>query len=119
MIHSQWLEMAKRFENIALDKCVVMPNHFQGVIIIIDNECNKPVGASLVGAPTGLTCGKGQACLRWVKLLLHSNLLRQTNISEALNNTIGHRFPGNCGNGIMEPAQSEADGNVLFETKTN
>ncbi len=53
MIHSQWLEMAKRFENIALDKCVVMPNHFHGVIFIIDNRCNKPVGASLVGAQNG------------------------------------------------------------------
>ncbi len=42
-----------------------------------------------------------------------------TKLSEALNNTIGHRFPGNCGSGIMEPAQSEAEGNVSFETKTN
>ncbi len=50
MIHTQWLEMAKRFENIALDKCVVMPNHFHGVIFIIDNEYNKSVGAPLVGA---------------------------------------------------------------------
>ncbi len=50
MIHTQWLEMAKRFENIALDKCVVMPNHFHGVIFIIDDECDKPVGAPLVGA---------------------------------------------------------------------
>ena len=51
MIHSQWLEMAKRFENIALDKCVVMPNHFQGAIIIIDNECNKPRRGTTCGYP--------------------------------------------------------------------
>ena len=53
MIHSQWLEMAKRFENIALDKYVVMPNHFHGVIFIIDDECDQPVGAPLVGAQNG------------------------------------------------------------------
>lgn len=53
MIRTQWLEMAKRFENISLDKCVVMPNHFHGVIFIIDDECDKPVGAPLVGAQNG------------------------------------------------------------------
>ena len=34
MIHAQWLEMAKRFEIIALDQSVVMPNHVHGILFL-------------------------------------------------------------------------------------
>ncbi|MDP2103666.1 MAG: transposase [Candidatus Gracilibacteria bacterium] len=45
MIQSIWDELGERFHNIRLDECVVMPNHFHGIIFI-----NSNVGAPLVGA---------------------------------------------------------------------
>ena len=54
MILVQWFELPKRFANIALDRSVVMPNHVHGVIFIIANEYDKPVGAPLVGAQNGV-----------------------------------------------------------------
>ena len=48
MIKKWWLELQNKFINFELDKFVIMPNHFHG-IIVIQNK-NPPVGAPLVGA---------------------------------------------------------------------
>lgn len=43
MVQSTWETLPERFPHLALDECVVMPNHFHGILWI--------VGAPLVGAP--------------------------------------------------------------------
>ena len=45
MIRRVWQEIPGRFQDIALDEFIVMPNHIHGIISI-----DQPVGASLVGA---------------------------------------------------------------------
>ena len=42
MIETQWLDLTQRFTGIDFGECIVMPNHFHGII--------KIVGAPLVGA---------------------------------------------------------------------
>jgi REP element-mobilizing transposase RayT len=36
MVGSQWLALPNRFSNIALHECVVMPNHFHGIVQIVE-----------------------------------------------------------------------------------
>ncbi|HBI00485.1 MAG TPA: transposase [Anaerolineae bacterium] len=45
MVIEQWLALLERFTNIELDVYQIMPNHFHGIIAIIE-----PVGATLVVA---------------------------------------------------------------------
>lgn len=48
MIHEQWLLLQQRFRPIHLHECIVMPNHFHGIIEIIPDP--NAVRAPLVGA---------------------------------------------------------------------
>ena len=42
-IQGAWYEIPNRFPLVALGKCVVMPNHFHGIIYILsDNENEQP-----------------------------------------------------------------------------
>jgi putative transposase len=59
MVAEVWKSLPERFATVMLDAFVVMPNHFHGIIVIVDT-----VGAPLVGAqdrgrhgdaPTGAT----------------------------------------------------------------
>jgi len=43
MVAARWLDLTQRFTGIDLGECIVMPNHFHGIIEL-------PVGAPLVGA---------------------------------------------------------------------
>ncbi|MBI5412118.1 transposase [Candidatus Peregrinibacteria bacterium] len=52
MIDVQWDALLNRFSNIQLDEYVVMPNHFHGIIAIV-----QIVGAPLVGAQNRVGCG--------------------------------------------------------------
>src|SRR6185436_270531 len=47
MIEAQWLALLQRFTDIELDIYQVMPNHFHGVLVIIE-----PVGETFVAART-------------------------------------------------------------------
>ena len=38
MIESEWLAIKKRFPNIELHEFVVMPNHFHGILEIVEND---------------------------------------------------------------------------------
>ena len=42
MVAEQWCALPRRFEHIALDEFIVMPNHIHGIIKIIDTE-NTPL----------------------------------------------------------------------------
>jgi len=100
-MNSYWLELAKRFKNIASDKFAVMPNHFHGVIFMIDNECDKTVGAPLVGAQNG-TDVRQRAGTRPAPTLGETvDAFKSIRTNEYINNTIGHCFPGNCGSEII------------------
>jgi len=50
MVQKEWGKLINRFSHIKLDKFVVMPNHFHGIVIIK----NAPVGVPLVGTQHGL-----------------------------------------------------------------
>lgn len=54
MINREWNQISQRFKNAVLDKYIIMPNHFHGIIQIISNktppQCNENnVGTPLVG----------------------------------------------------------------------
>ena len=54
MIEAQWLALLERFPNIELDVYQVMPNHFHGVIVIVEHEFGAYTGpgAGIKPAPT-------------------------------------------------------------------
>lgn len=54
MIRRTWLALPERFQGIAIDEFVVMPNHIHGLIVIIE-----PEGAPLVGAWNAALPGDG------------------------------------------------------------
>ena len=48
-----WNDLPHHYPNVALDVCVVMPNHFHGVVTLTENHgSNSGVGAGLKPAPT-------------------------------------------------------------------
>jgi REP element-mobilizing transposase RayT len=49
MIVRWWLELPSKFPNVNVDNFVVMPNHFHGIIFIIDDVDANIVGVDLVG----------------------------------------------------------------------
>ena len=51
IVQAIWDELPEHYENVELDKFVVMPNHVHGIIWIKEDE-NAKVGAGLKPAPT-------------------------------------------------------------------
>lgn len=58
MIEKWWNELKNKFPNIELDEFIVMPNHFHGIIQIINTDkhvcpdnADAPVGADLCVCP--------------------------------------------------------------------
>lgn len=55
MISTEWLALKNRFANIRLHEYIVMPNHFHGILEIVENTAviptNNIVGTSLAGVP--------------------------------------------------------------------
>jgi REP element-mobilizing transposase RayT len=52
MIQTVWIELSTRFLNIQLDEFVVMPNHFHGILFIVEpaqKMVNNPTGAVGMG----------------------------------------------------------------------
>jgi putative transposase len=44
MIEKEWIQTGNVRTNVEIDKYIVMPNHFHGILIINENN-NHPVGA--------------------------------------------------------------------------
>ena len=58
VINKWWMELANKFKNIELDKCVIMLNHFHGIISIVGadlcvcpNTDSNPQQGAHTGAP--------------------------------------------------------------------
>lgn len=68
MVEKEWLKLPDRFPNILIHEFVVMPNHFHGILEIVDITVGATlpvgatgqVGATLVVAPTCPPDGDGQ-----------------------------------------------------------
>ena len=78
IVENVWYNLGKHYQNIKLDKFVVMPNHTHGVIVLIDMDI---VGAGLKPAPTDLTkCYSLSEIVRAFKTFSsrHINELRKT-----------------------------------------
>ena len=52
IVENIWHNLTNHYQNIKLDKFIVMPNHIHGIIILMDMN---DVGAGLKPAPTDLT----------------------------------------------------------------
>ena len=52
IVENVWYNLTGHYQNIKLDKFIVMPNHIHGIIVLIDVDI---VGAGLKPAPTDLT----------------------------------------------------------------
>jgi REP element-mobilizing transposase RayT len=46
MVARQWVDLKNRFDSIVLHEFVVMPNHFHGIIEIINNPSEVHIGSS-------------------------------------------------------------------------
>ena len=58
MVAEQWCALPRRFEQIALDEFIVMPNHIHGIIKIIDTE-NDPLAIEQISQNRrGDPCGR-------------------------------------------------------------
>ena len=51
IVENVWYNLTGHYQNIKLDKFIVMPNHIHGIIILMDMD---DVGAGFKPAPTGL-----------------------------------------------------------------
>jgi len=52
MIESEWLKLTERFRNIELHEFVIMPNHFHGILQIVDTDNGRQHGQPRGIAPT-------------------------------------------------------------------
>jgi putative transposase len=50
MVLEQWLKLPLRFPSVILDKFVIMPDHFHGIIYTTDNTLSKPTLGEIVGS---------------------------------------------------------------------
>ena len=54
MIARWWQELSNKFPSVELDEYVIMPNHFHGIIVIVEDKGSKEgehVGSPQLGAP--------------------------------------------------------------------
>ncbi len=38
LVQKCWLDIPIHFPNVDLDECIVMPNHFHGILFIVNND---------------------------------------------------------------------------------
>jgi putative transposase len=50
MVSDEWLALPSRFPSVILDKFIVMPNHFHGIIYISPDAVNNPTLGRIIGA---------------------------------------------------------------------
>ena len=78
MINKWWIELTNKFKNIELDKCVIMPNHFHGIISIVGADlCVCPGTGNnpdTKGAHTGAPLHK---VLQWFKTMTTNEYLKK------------------------------------------
>lgn len=53
-----WLKLTERFPHVALDECVIMPNHFHGIVVI--NDVGAPLAAPAFDSTVEISCGGGK-----------------------------------------------------------
>lgn len=59
IINDEWFDLPNRFDNIKLDEYVIMPNHFHGIIILIDSDKHNQASlCNIVQAFKSLTTHK-------------------------------------------------------------
>jgi putative transposase len=60
MVLDYWRQIPQRFAQVEVDLCVVMPNHFHGILLLYDPALVEPRSISSVGAPSvGASGGAG------------------------------------------------------------
>ena len=55
MVSKQWLALPSRFPSVVLDKFVVMPNHFHGIVGISPDSTDRPTLGKIIGAFKSIT----------------------------------------------------------------
>jgi putative transposase len=50
MVSAEWLALPTRFPSIVLDKFIVMPNHFHGIICACNDSIGNPTLGKIIGA---------------------------------------------------------------------
>lgn len=60
MVENQWMGLKNRFPHIRLHEWIVMPNHFHGIIEILNTVGAPLVGAQIVGAHDTVPQNLGQ-----------------------------------------------------------
>jgi len=55
IVQDQWFNIPKRFPNVKIEKFVVMPNHFHGIIHVRRGAVSAPVGINNVYRTGGET----------------------------------------------------------------
>ncbi len=72
LIQEWWLELSRKFPEIKTDECVIMPNHFHGIIIIVGADLC--VGPIMTGARAGAPL---QKIVQWFKTMTTNSIFRE------------------------------------------
>lgn len=57
IVYQLWHQIPEHFQNVDIDATIVMPNHFHGIVVILDNfDINREINEE--GEETSLLLGK-------------------------------------------------------------
>ncbi len=76
MIEKWWLELNRKYPHVDTDEYIVMPNHFHGIVVIVNNHfvgADLCVGPDHRGAHTGAPL---PAIVQWFKTMTTDEYLR-------------------------------------------
>jgi REP element-mobilizing transposase RayT len=62
IVHGAWVDLPRHYTHIQLDEFCIMPNHFHGIIIILDRDKSRRGGSNLsakASLPEGEISGEG------------------------------------------------------------
>lgn len=70
IIYNQWNNIPKQYNNVQLDKCIIMPNHIHGIIIIHKRTGTSPVStiSNIIGS------FKSKTSLQYLQYIKNNNL---------------------------------------------
>lgn len=64
MIHTVWHQLPMRFDTLALDEFVVMPNHIHGILVLQEGDCKNRTNITQNNDRGGESCICPESCIR-------------------------------------------------------
>jgi putative transposase len=74
MIARWWQELPNKFPSVELDECVIMPNHFHGIIVIVEDKGSKE--GEHGGSPQQRPHAPLSQIIQWFKTMTTNEYIR-------------------------------------------